>query len=392
MLLRSVFTSARRSANVSAAVCTRAVTTDSLNPQRLCIEPLTSPRPIPSKETLQFGKKFSDHMLVCDWTSEGGWADPLITQYANFSLEPSAIVFHYALECFEGMKAYRGDDDRVRLFRPEMNAERFLKSSKRLNLPAFNTEEFVDLLKALVKQDSHWVPQGRGYSLYVRPTHIATSPMLGVSPPDQSRLFVINSPVGAYYSTGFKPVKLLADPQFVRAWPGGMGDTKCGGNYAPTIQPQRYAAEQGCQQVLWLFDSDHKVTEVGTMNLFMFWKNEDGDDELITAPLDGTILAGVTRNSVIELAEQWGEFKVTEKYFTMPQVVRALKENRVYEIFGTGTAATVSPVGEIVYDGATHSIPLDHDGNIGKLANRVVDTVFDIQYGVVEHEWAPVIE
>ena len=198
------------------------------------------------------------------------------------------------------------------------------------------------------------------------------------------------SPVGAYYATGFKPVRLLADPQFVRAWPGGMGDTKCGGNYAPTILPQMHAAKKDCQQVLWLFGEDELVTEVGTMNLFMHWKNDEGVEELITAPLDGTILAGVTRQSILDLGRQWGEFQVSEKYFTMSQLTRALKEGRVYEMFGSGTAATVSPVGEILYRDEPLSIPLEL-GSSGKLSKRFMDELFAIQYGEVEHEWAPVV-
>ncbi|EGD72457.1 branched-chain-amino-acid aminotransferase [Salpingoeca rosetta] len=339
----------------------------------------TSPGTLPDPTTLAFGKQFADHMLVCDWSKEEGWAAPVIEPYGDFSLSPSALVLHYGLECFEGMKAFRGVDDRVRLFRPQRNITRLLKSSQRLTLPSFDGDAFLKLLTHLVKKDAAWVPAGRGYSLYIRPTHIATQPILGVGATEQSRLFVINSPVGAYYATGFKPVRLLADPQFVRAWPGGMGDTKCGGNYAPTILPQQHAAERGCQQMLWLFGEDEKVTEVGTMNLFMHWKNDDGVEELITAPLDGTILEGVTRQSIIDLANQWGEFQVSEKYFTMGQLTRALKEGRVYEMFGSGTAATVSPVGEILYREETLSIPLELETS-GKLSKRFMDELFAIQF------------
>eukprot|EP01147_Barroeca_monosierra_P002620 gene2620-5522_t len=376
MIARRLSTTLKWS-SFTAARASSTATASSLRFDRLREQPTQERGVFPDPSTLSFGKTFSDHMLVCDWTQSSGWEDPKIQPYANFSMPPSALVLHYGLECFEGMKAFRGSDGRVRLFRPERNVQRLLKSSRRLTLPEFDADEFLKLLTRLVQLDEAWVPAGRGYSLYIRPTHIATQPILGVGPTEASRLFVITSPVGAYYATGFKPVRLLADPKYVRAWPGGMGDTKCGGNYAPTILPQQQAAERGCQQVLWLFGDDEQVTEVGTMNLFMHWKNDDGIEELITAPLDGTILEGVTRQSVLDLARQWGEFQVTEEYFTMGQLTRALKEGRVYEMFGSGTAATVSPVGEIVYREDILSIPLEL-GSCGKLGNRVMDDLMVI--------------
>lgn len=298
------------------------------------------------------------------------------------------------------------------------------------------------MLEKLVSLEKEWIPEGRGYSLYIRPTMIATnvgarrgvldaklrrvsypvslslllsshvphptsSPSSGLPPPpppkaglgvgaaSEALMMILCCPTGAYYSTGFRPVSLLADNSFVRAWPGGMGDTKCGGNYAPTMKPQAYAAEQGCQQVLWLFGQDEKVTEVGTMNLFLFWTNEQGEKELITAPLDGTILEGVTRQSILDLGREWGEFKVTEKYFTMAQLNRAVKEKRVHEMFGAGTAATVSPVALVKHrqgkDLIDLPIPIEL-GSSGVLAKRFMDAIFDIQYGVVpSHPWAPIV-
>lgn len=359
---------------------------------KLYVESTTSPKQkILEKDTLGFGKYFSDHMLSVRWTAESGWDAPHITPFQNLSLPPSATVFHYAIECFEGMKAFRGHDNKIRMFRPELNATRLLKSCTRLALPAFDKSEFLKCLEALVAKDKEWVPPGRGYSLYIRPTAISTQPTLGVGSCSSSLLFAILSPVGAYYSTGFKPVNLLADTRYVRAWTGGMGDTKCGGNYASTIKPQAEAAARNCQQVLWLFGPEQLVTEVGTMNLFVFWRNKQGETELITAPLDGTILEGVTRQSVLDLAREWKEFKVSEKYFTMPELAEALSNGQVIEMFGAGTAATVSPIASILYNDQTYKVPLA-EGESGTLAKRMMNTLFDIQYGVVPHHpWAPIV-
>lgn len=363
-----------------------------LQHSRLYVETTLSPKQkIMDPLQLGFGKYFTDHMLTARWTSESGWDAPHIGPFQNLSLPPSATVFHYGLECFEGMKAFRGVDGRVRLFRPDLNARRLLKSSQRLALPTFDTEQFLLCLKDLVVKDQAWIPDGRGYSLYIRPTAISTQPTLGVGACSSSLLFVILSPVGAYYATGFKPVTLLADTRYVRAWPGGTGDTKCGGNYASTIKPQAEAAARGCQQVLWLFGQEQLVTEVGTMNLFVLWKTEKGETELVTAPLDGTILEGVTRQSVLDLARKWGDFKVSERHYTMPELSAAIKSNRVLEMFGAGTAATVSPVRSILYNDETLNVPVG-DGDAGAVAKRVLQELFDIQYGVVrEHVWAPII-
>lgn len=284
------------------------------------------------------------------------------------------------------MKAFRGVDNKIRLFLPEMNLTRFYNSCLRLALPTFNKEELYKCLVDLVALEKAWIPDGRGYSMYIRPTMIATQPTLGVTKSNFATLFIITGPAGAYWGAhGFKPVKLLADSRYVRAWPGGAGDIKCGGNYAPTIRPQSEAAAEGCQQVLWLFND--QVTEVGTMNLFTFWINEQGKKELITPPLDGTILPGVTRHAILGLTRKWGEFEVSERNYTMAQVKKAADEKRLLEMFGAGTAATVSPVEEIKYKGESIKIPSD-----GKVATRVMNEIFDIQYGVIKsHEWAPII-
>jgi len=217
---------------------------------------------------------------------------------------------------------------------------------------------------------------------------IATEPILGVHPPGSALLYCIMSPVGPYYKTGFKPVALYADPVNVRAWPGGTGGYKLGANYAPGILPAKEVAAKGYQQILWL--NGDNITEVGTMNLFCFWKNKNGEKELITANLDGTILPGVTRKSIIELAQTWKEFKVSERPWTMTELVSALKENRVVEMFGAGTAAIVSPVYKLNHKGVDYTVPCK-DGVAGELAQRVLNSIMAIQYGEVDHPWSVVI-
>jgi branched-chain amino acid aminotransferase len=265
-------------------------------------------------------------------------------------------------------------------------------SMERLSLPTFDGDAMTECLKELIRIDSDWIPEGEGYSLYIRPTGISTHPSIGVSTPTSARVFIIMSPVGPYYPEGFAPVSLYADTENVRAWPGGMGDKKVGGNYAPTIMPQSQAAKKGYSQILWLYGEDHQVTEVGTMNLFFFWHNEDGEKELVTAPLSrGDILPGVTRRSVLELARQWGDFKVSEKNITMAEVTTAIKEGRMIEAFGSGTAAVLSPIKLIAYHGTDYEIPLAA-GNSGELCHRMWQTITSIQDGRIEHPgWSVVV-
>jgi len=351
-----------------------------------------NPMPKPDPDNLVFGKEFADHMLTIDHSAEHGWGKPVIQPFGDFHIHPAAKVFHYAVELFEGMKAYRGDDNRVRMFRPDCNMERMRSSALRSAFPDFDGDELIELLRKLISIDQEWVPYSTKSTLYIRPTMIATEPCLGVSKPLNTRLFVISGPVGPYYPTGFKPVSLVADPNFVRAWEGGCGRFKMGANYAPTIYAQIEALEKyGCQQVLWLYGPDHQVTEVGTMNFFMFWINEQGEEELVTPPLEsGLILPGVTRRSCIDLAHQWGEFKMTQRDFTMKDIVKALKENRIKELFGVGTAAIVSPIDKIVYAGEDLEIPTMSEG--APITNRILKSLTDIQYGRVESDWAVVVD
>ncbi|XP_077871193.1 branched-chain-amino-acid aminotransferase, cytosolic isoform X3 [Ictidomys tridecemlineatus] len=279
---------------------------------------------------------------------------------------------------FEGLKAFRGVDNKIRLFRPELNMERMCKSAMRATLPVFDKEELLECIQQLVQLDQEWVPYSTSASLYIRPTFIGTEPSLGVKKPTKALLFVILSPVGPYFSSGtFNPVSLWANPKYVRAWKGGTGDCKMGGNYGSSLFAQSEAAENGCQQVLWLYGEDNQITEVGTMNLFLYWINEDGEEELATPPLDGIILPGVTRRCILDLAHKWGEFKVSERYLTMDDLTTALEGNRVREMFGSGTACVVCPVSDILYKGETIHIPTMENGP--KLATRILGKLTDIQ-------------
>ena len=385
--------SAKRIRGNSAAFSSTSCS--AIDPSRVEITQTTNAAPQVPKEELVFGKTFTDHMLEIDWTKEGGWAAPKISPITDLRIHPAASSLHYGLQCFEGMKAYVDANGGVRLFRPDKNMERMNTSCKRLFLPEFDGEALTECIKQLIKVDRDWIPEGDGFSLYIRPTAVSTHPYLGVCAAEASKIFVILSPVGPYYPEGFAPVKLFADNKNVRAWPGGIGYTKSGGNYAPTIGPQTDVAAKGYSQVLWLFGEDDQVTEVGTMNMFTFWINEDGEKELITAPLgDGTILPGVTRDSILELARGWGEFKVSERTYNMAELTRALDDGRVIECFGSGTAAVVSPIELISYKGKEYQVPLsatNPEQPAGDLTQRVWDSIIDIQYGKVEHEWSVLI-
>nr|XP_023672487.1 branched-chain-amino-acid aminotransferase, cytosolic isoform X1 [Paramormyrops kingsleyae] len=340
----------------------------------------------PDESELVFGKFFTDHMLTIEWTKAGGWQHPRIGPMHQLSFHPGCSALHYAIQLFEGLKAYWGQDGQVRLFRPMLNMKRMAVSAKRACLPSFDCEELLECIRKLVKIDQDWVPRSDSASLYIRPTFIGTESSLGVKKPTSALLFVILSPVGSYFSTGIKPVSLWADTKYVRAWKGGTGDCKLGGNYGATIYAQYEAADLGCQQVLWLYGDDLQITEVGTMNIFIYWTNEDGEEELATPPLDGLILPGITRQSILELSQKWEEFKVSERCITMADLLRALKENRVKEIFGSGTACVVSPVGRILYQGENLLIPCKED--FPPLASRLVKELTDIQYGRTPSAWS----
>ncbi|XP_059112325.1 branched-chain-amino-acid aminotransferase, cytosolic isoform X1 [Peromyscus eremicus] len=344
----------------------------------------------PDPNSLVFGTTFTDHMLTVEWSLASGWEKPHIKPFENLSIHPAASVLHYGVELFEGLKAFRGVDNKIRLFRPELNMKRMCRSALRATLPVFDQEELLECIRQLIQIDQEWVPYSTSASLYIRPTFIGTEQSLGVKKPSRALLFVILSPVGPYFSSGtFNPVSLWANPKYVRAWQGGTGDCKIGGNYGASLLAQCEAAENGCQQVLWLYGKEDQITEVGTMNLFLYWINENGEEELATPPLDGIILPGVTRQSIIELAQQWGEFKVCERYLTMDDLTTALEGNRVKEMFGSGTACVVCPVSDILYKGQMLHIPTMENGP--KLASRILGKLTDIQYGRVESDWTTVL-
>ncbi|XP_074553445.1 branched-chain-amino-acid aminotransferase, mitochondrial [Halichoeres trimaculatus] len=350
--------------------------------------PTCKPKPDPSN--LVFGKQFSDHMLTITWSEKGGWEAPEIKPFQNLSLHPASSALHYSIELFEGMKAFRGVDNHIRLFRPMLNMERMHRSADRSCLPLFDKGELLECIRKLVEVDQEWVPYSLDASLYIRPTFIGIEPSLGVSRAGKAMIFVIIGPVGPYFATGsFNPVSLLADPSFVRAWKGGVGAYKMGGNYGPTIAVQNEAVKRGCQQVLWLYGDQEEITEVGTMNLFIYWTNKDGERELVTPPLDGIILPGVTRQSLLDLARDWGEFKVTERTMEMQELLGALDAGRILEVFGAGTACVVCPVGSLLYKGKTFEIPTMHNGP--DLAKRFYKELTDIQYGRKASEWAPLV-
>ena len=341
-------------------------------------------------------------MLTAEWASTTGWLAPRITPYQNFSMDPATCVFHYAFSAFEGTKAYKKPDHpnsspsekSLRLFRPDKNMARLNKSAARIALPTFSGEALTSLMSTFCRLEQRFIPGEKGYSLYLRPTLIGTQRTLGVGPPASALLFLIASPVGPYYTSGFKAVSLEASSRAVRAWPGGVGDKKLGANYAPCILPAMEAASRGFQQNLWLFrdprDGEEYVTEVGTMNLFAALRHPDGRRELVTAPLDGTILEGVLRDSVLALArerlvlEGW---EVNERPFTMREVAEASDEGRLLEVFGSGTAAVVSPVRSISWNGRMVDCGLKPESEAGELAMRLKGWIESIQYGDEEHPW-----
>ena len=398
MLGRQSIRSSLSLSALSRTLATSATSTAGapLDASKVKITPIKTPSQPKPNDQLVFGRTFTDHMLTIEWTKQKGWAIPEIKPYANLSLDPSACVFHYAFELFEGLKAYRTSDNKITMFRPDMNMIRMNKSAARICLPTFDSEQLIELMGKLIQQDKHLVPKGQGYSLYIRPTLIGTSAGLGVGTPDKALLYVITSPVGPYYKTGFKAVRLEATDYATRAWPGGVGDKKLGANYAPCILPQLQAAERGYQQNLWLFGPEHNITEVGTMNVFFAFKNSaTGKNELVTAPLDGTILEGVTRDSVLTLARENldpNEWEINERYYTIDEVAEKAKKGELLEAFGSGTAAVVSPIKEVGWKGEAIHVPLLPGEQSGPLTKQVASWIADIQYGRTKHgNWSRVV-
>lgn len=330
----------------------------------------------PDEKSLGFGESFSDHIFAMTYDEGRRWHDGVIQKYQNFSLDPAAMVLHYGQAIFEGLKAYRGKEDQIFLFRPQANFERMNDSAVRMCMPQVPVEDVLEALKALVKIDQEWVPRANGATLYIRPTMIATEPALGVRPAKQYLFFIILSPVGAYYPEGFNPVKIFVTDKYVRAVPGGVGQAKTAGNYAASIMAAVEAQRLGYTQVLWLDAIERKyIEEVGTMNIFFAI-----EDEIITPPLSGTILPGITRDSVLRLTRDWG-YKVVERRITIDEVIEANSKGTLKEIFGTGTAAVISPVGSLHYKGRDCVV---NNGKTGELAQRLFDEIQAIQYGLKE--------
>ena len=308
-------------------------------------------KPKHNENKLGFGIHFTDHMFNMDYNREEGWHRPRIEPYAAFSMDPATMVLHYGQGIFEGLKAYRTPTDKIQLFRPRNNIRRLNYSARKLCIPEFDEDRVLDGLKQLVTLEKDWVPRAAGTSLYIRPTIIATDPFLGVRASYTYRFFIIMSPVGAYYPEGFNPVKIMVTRDHVRAVRGGVGDTKTMGNYAASLLAGEMAHQAGYTQVLWLDGVEQKyVEEVGSMNIFFVI-----DNELITPMLNGSILPGITRDSVLLLARQWG-LKVSERKISIDEVMSAHDSGTLTEIFGSGTAAVISPVGELKYNdtGAGH--------------------------------------
>jgi branched-chain amino acid aminotransferase len=325
------------------------------------------------ESNLGFGDIFTDHIFLMDYESGRGWFHPRVEPYGNLSIDPAAMALHYGQEIFEGLKAYRGKDGGIYLFRVRDNFKRMNNSARRLVMPEMDLELVMEGVKALIRLDKEWVPRSQGTSLYIRPTMLATEPHLGVRPSNSYLFYIIIGPVGAYYKEGLNPVKIYVEDFYVRAPKGGIGEAKAAGNYAASLLAAEKAKEKGFTQVLWLDAAEHKyVEEVGTMNMCFVI-----EDEVITAPLTGSILPGITRDSVIQIAKGWG-MKVTERSLSIDEVIQAARDGRLKEAFGTGTAAVISPVGQITYRGEDHIVA---GGKMGTLSQRLYNEIVGIQYG-----------
>jgi len=344
----------------------------------------TTPKEKPNPDELRFGQLFTDHMFIMEYTTGKGWHDGKIVPYGPLQMEPAAAVFHYAQEMFEGLKAYKSKDGRVLLFRPDMNAKRTTNTNERMCIPHLDEELMVEAIKAVVDVDKDWIPEKKGTSLYIRPFIIADEPFLGVRPSDHYLFMIILSPVGPYYEGGLAPTKIYVEDDFVRATPGGTGFAKIGGNYAAGMKSQEKAHDLGYEQVLWLDGVERKyVEEIGTSNAFF-----KIGDEVITAPLSGTILPGITRDSVIQLLKQWG-MKVSERRITIEEIFEAGKQGNLVEMFATGTAAVISPVGELSWKDEKVVI---NNGEIGELSQKLYDELYGLQIGEVEDQLGWTVE
>ena len=343
----------------------------------ITITKTTAPKQKPQDESkLGFGKVFTDHMFIMNYSAEKGWHDARIVPYGDLTLSPASMVFHYGQEMFEGLKAYKGADGKARLFRPEMNAKRTNNTNKRLCIPELPEEMFVEAVKAVVKVDEDWIPSAPGTSLYIRPFIIATDAFLGVAPSNTYLFMIILSPSGAYYASGLAPVGIWIEDEYVRAVRGGMGFAKAGGNYAVSLAAQVKAHDDGYSQVLWLDGVERKyIEEVGAMNIFF-----KINGKIVTPMLNGSILPGITRDSVIQVCKSWG-LEVEERKVSVDELKEAYDNGTLEEVFGTGTAAVISPVGKLRWVDEVMEIG---NGQIGEVSQKLYDTITGIQWGKIE--------
>lgn len=341
------------------------------------IERTSTPKEKPTDETkLGFGHIFTDHMFIMNYDAGQGWHDARIVPYGNLSLSPASMCLHYGQEIFEGLKAYRTADGNVQLFRPDENFKRMNVSNERMVIPEINEEDMLFALKKLIEIEKDWVPHTEGASLYIRPFIIATDPYVGVKPADHYLFMIILSPSGAYYSTGLNPVKIYVEKKYVRAVRGGTGFAKTAANYAISLKGQEEAHEQDYEQVLWLDGVEQKyVEEVGSMNIFFVI-----DGEVITPQLTGSVLPGITRKSAIEICKSKG-YKVTERRISIEEIAQAYDDGKLDEVFGTGTAAVISPVGHLKWGDKIMTI---NNNEIGSVSQMLYDTLTGIQWGTIE--------
>src|SRR5215467_8872231 len=329
----------------------------------------------PKDKDLAFGNVFTDHMFVMDFQEEKGWYDPRVEPYGPLSMDPATAVLHYGQGLFEGLKAFRGRDGKIRLFRPQKHVDRLNRTATRMSIPQLDPEMIMRSWTTLVDVDRDWVPSSVGTSLYIRPTIVASEPFLGVRPAKEYLYYVIMSPVGPYYPEGLAPTKIKVIDNYVRAVAGGLGEAKTSANYAASLYAAEEAKHEGFTQVLWLDGVEHRyIEEVGTSNIMLKIA-----DEIITPPLGGTSLAGVTRDSALALLRSWGA-RVFERRITIDEVASAAQSGTLKEVWATGTAAVISPVGELAYKGERIVV---NDGRIGALSQKLYDTIVGIQYGTL---------
>ena len=338
----------------------------------------------PQADKLQFGKTFTDHMFIMDYALGHGWHDARIIPYQSLSLDPASMIFHYGQSVFEGLKAYLTEKDQVLLFRPDQNFKRFNISNDRLCIPHIDEDFALEALKQLIQIDREWIPTAVGTSLYIRPFIISTEPYLGVAPSTNYQFIIILSPVGSYYKEGLAPIKISVESEYVRAVAGGTGTAKTGGNYASSLKAQQQSGDKGYSQVLWLDGVNRKyIEEVGSMNIFF-----KIDGEVVTPMVNGSILEGITRKSILQLLRYW-DIPVSERRISIDEIKQAYDDGKLEEAFGTGTAAVIAPVGELFWNDEKMTI---NNGQTGPVSQKLYDTLTGIQTGSLKDPFGWVIE